>query len=195
MEPRLLGLEPTLLAGAALLAVGCWDEIEHTYDCEVKYGDTDTSTTTADAGDTEQDSGTAAAGQGNRIPGWEGMGAPCQEDKDCKNMPGGRCVFNIVEVINAVGGYCLSCCNTPGVDVCAPGIDCVGVDEVYLICLNRCTSDNQCREAEGYKCLPIWYLDEIFAGNYCLPDADHVQPGPDDVPTDPHCDWPWLPGK
>jgi hypothetical protein len=161
------------------------------------YTDVDIDADTDADSDSDSDTDTDAdtnQGQGIRPEGWEDMGKACEVHEDCANIPGGlgRCVFDVVEFINLEGGYCAACCNKPALDGCAPGIDCVGADEVYLVCINHCTDNSQCRTDENYECRPLWYLDSIYPGDYCLPDADHVEPPEGSVPTDPECDWPWL---
>jgi hypothetical protein len=194
------------LLAALLLPTACWDRVEHICDCDDTPtrsgahgdGDADTDGDTDADGDSGTDDGTDAnsdnlGGQGNRPEGWEQFGAACETNEDCAAVPGGgRCLFNIISMINVPGGYCTACCDTPGYDVCAPGIDCVGVDEVYLVCLAHCDSNEDCRTEDHYECRPIYYLDTVFEGNYCLPDVDHVEPDPTAPASDPECDWPWM---
>ncbi len=164
----------------ALIAVaGCWDEVTHEYDCG---DDTDTSTADTDA-DTDWS-----------LPeGWEGFGEACETDADCQGYPGERrCIRDIMSLINVPGGFCTSCCDAEEIGGCAQGIDCVGANEVYLVCIHHCESDDNCRQDEGYECRPIYYLSEVFPGNFCLPDEEHVEPDTDSPPQELDCPWPWL---
>ncbi|MDJ0761642.1 MAG: hypothetical protein QNJ97_01530 [Myxococcota bacterium] len=181
-----------------VLLFGCWDEIDHELDVpdvpdsdEASNGDTDTGT-----GDTDTASDTGASGQGDLPEGWGHFGAPCETDVDCEGYSDRhRCLQkNILGIINLPGGYCTACCDKAG-EWCAPGIHCIGLDEVYLICAATCQSDDQCRTTDGYTCTQLPYLDASqFPYNYCLPDADHIDPVEGDEASDPKCDWPWVEG-
>ena len=163
---------------APMAIVGCWDEVTNECDC----GD-DTDTSTADAGtDTDWS-----------LPdGWEGFGTACETDDDCQGYPGvRRCIHDILSLINVPGGYCTSCCDAEEIDGCAVGIDCVGANNVYLVCIAHCDSDEDCRQGDGYECRPIYYISEVFPGNYCLPNEDLVEPDTDN-PQEVDCPWPWL---
>ena len=184
-----------------LVVQGCWDPVEHVYDCEVGNGDTgpgdgpDTESEGETDGDVSEDAGISSdsKGQGALPQGWDGFGAACDSDDDCTGYPSdGRCIENVLGMIDTPGGYCTACCNAAATDGCAEGIDCVGVDDVFLVCLARCQTDADCRQNENYECRPIYYLDSRFKGNYCLPDQDHVTPEEGAIQSDPHCDWPWL---
>lgn len=193
-----------------IAVIGCWDEIEHEVDETVGYtgpavdagDDTDTAPETGgdaggdaggDGGSDAEDTDTEQDGQGIQPPGWEGFGKPCKVHDDCKNIPLGRCIENILGLVNAPGGYCVACCNQAGIDVCAPGIDCIGEPGMYLVCINTCESDDQCRQEEGYRCLPVWYLAEKYPGRrYCMPSEDLIEPPEGSTPSDPQCNWPWL---
>lgn len=159
---------------APLAGTGCWDEVTHDCDC----GDN------ADA---------STGNTGWSLPeGWEGLGEACETDEDCQGYPGERrCVQDILSLINVPGGYCTSCCDAEEIDGCADGIDCVGANGVYLVCVAHCGSDEDCRQEEGYVCRPIYYIPEVFPGNYCLPTPDLVEPDTDNT-EELECPWPWL---
>ena len=193
------------------LASGCWDEPSHPLDDRIGQDtvsgdgdddggdDTATDSVTAtgedtDTGSTGGDSETSTFEHQSNLPeGWSGFGAACVEHGDCVDYPGQRrCLKNVIGLINVPGGYCSSCCNEPGEDVCGPGIDCVGADGVYLICLSRCASDADCRQDGGFcECRSIYYIPDQFPGNYCLPKPEYSEPSPEDAQTDPDCPWPW----
>jgi len=179
----------SMTASAALLP-GCWDTVEHVYDC----GD-DTATDTTDT-DSQTDTGPEGdGGQGRSgLPeGWQGFGEACENDEDCQGYPGERrCLHDVLGLINVPGGYCSSCCDEEEIDGCAPGIDCVGANNVYVVCLAHCETDADCRQSEGYVCIPIYYIPDVFPGTYCLPNADLVEPDTDQPTQELDCPWPWT---
>jgi hypothetical protein len=164
-----------LVSLAATCVVSCWDEIDHQV---VPVGnDLDAST------------------EWVIPPEWSGFGTACSSDNDCGNYPSSekRCIHNCVGLINTPGGYCTGCCDKAGKNLCAPGIDCVGYDNVYLVCLAHCNSDTDCRQEEGYECRTIYYIPDDFPGNYCLPKEEFVEPDDADASIDEAlCPWPWL---
>jgi len=188
-----------VLAVAALLALtGCWDKVEHTYDCgDTPTGgdaDTDSDVDTDSDADSDADGGDADGGQGQGdVPeGWEGFGTPCLADEDCGGYPGERrCVTDVLGLINAPGGFCTACCDAEAADGCAQNIDCVGANNVYLVCIAHCDSHQDCRQEEGWECRPIYYIPDQFPGDFCLPDEEHVEPDTDGI-MDLDCPWPWL---
>ncbi len=182
----------TLLAfiTAPMAVAGCWDEVSHECDCG---DDTDTSTASTD---TDADTDTDVdldGGQRSGLPdGWQGFGEACETDDDCQGYPGERrCIHDILSLINVPGGYCTSCCDAEEIDGCDDGIDCVGANNVYLVCLAHCDSDEDCRQGDGYECRSIYYISDVFPGNYCLPNEDLVEPDTDN-PQEVDCPWPWL---
>ncbi len=187
IAPRVL--VPLLLA--ALLA-SCWDTIEHVYDdgpCDCQ----DAASSDGDA-DSDSDGDTdTSQGQGNLPPGWEGFGAPCENDGDCSGYPGERrCIHNVMGIINVPGGYCAACCDYEEIDGCADNIDCVGANNAYVICLAHCDSNEDCRDAPEWECRPIYYLDETFTGNYCLPKPEYAEVDTDNPGPEVTCPWPWT---
>jgi hypothetical protein len=193
MRSRLVVL--SLLAGAVAVA-GCWDEVIHQAECADTGGTTDTDTDTDADTDSDADAAVVGDGQGDVPAGWEGFGAPCVDDADCNNYPGSeafprRCLTDVMELFNAPGGFCTACCNVPAADGCADNIDCVGADLAFTICLAHCDSNEDCRTDEGWECRPIYLVEETFPGNFCLPDEEHKDLEPGQVPDDPNCPWPW----
>jgi hypothetical protein len=191
-----------VLAAGAWLA-GCWDEPEHELDTDVSSGETDSDTSSAGDADADVDSDTGTdpsvgGPQGDLPAGWEGFGTACVDDADCNGYPGSTdlpkcCLTDVLGIIGAPNGFCTACCNAAAIDGCAENVDCVGVDNTYLICLAHCDQLSDCRVSEGWECRPIWYMSqEEFPGTYCLPDGQHVIPDTDIPLDDPHCPWPWL---
>jgi hypothetical protein len=188
-----------LIAAVAtlLFPAGCWETVDHVYD----EGDplpTDTETDTGQVEDTGEDTDSSTSSE--RVnsalsPGWEGFGAPCMTDEDCVGYPAANpiCIPNsVMGMINVPGGYCSACCDQENIrDACAPGIDCVGADNAYLVCLARCNTDADCRVEDNYECRTIYYLDGILLDTYCLPDEEHSIPE-STVLDFPSCPWPWV---
>ena len=96
-------------------------------------------------------------------------GDACVEDHECVGVPGeGRFCMNRIEVgggyyVDFPNGYCSAECT--GAEECGPGADCVNFGYLGL-CFKRCSSDGECRSAEGYVCYPIPYVTDI---PYCVP--------------------------
>lgn len=195
---------PVLVLVMVFLPCGaCWDTIQHVYACDdavVATGQctADTATDTITDSDSEVDTAidtstsTVPEGQGVQPEGWEGFGSPCDDDADCQEInPEWVCIHSVIDLINAPGGYCTACCNASGQDGCAPGIDCVGADGVYLVCLGHCAGNDQCRTAIGWECRDLYYIGDDFPGEFCLPDTDHAAPDTDYEGEMPDCNWPW----
>ena len=176
---------------------GCWDDPAHELDTDGvappgdSAGDADT--------DTDSDADAAVApggGQGDLPPGWEGFGTACVDDSDCSGYgtaANRRCLTNVLGYVSAPGGFCTACCDHVAKNGCAPNVDCVGVDDTYVICVSRCNQLSDCRESEGWECRHLWYSDtDIFPDLYCMPDPNHVVPDTDQPFDDPQCPWPWL---
>jgi len=145
--------------------------------------------------DSSSETASAATGQGTRPDDWANFGAPCQINDQCTGYhEDARCIHSVMSVIDVPDGYCAACCNEPGKDICAQGIDCVGLNEAYLICLAHCDSVEDCRDDGKWDCLPLPYtMDQLFPGTFCLPTAEYAGPDTDDTDDhDPGCDWPWL---
>jgi len=191
-----------VFAALAFSASACWDDPAHELDTDGVNDGTGDVDADADADtDTDADSDTAVAtGQGDLPPGWEGFGTPCVTDEDCRGYgtaESRRCVYVVSGYVSAPNGFCTACCDQAGIDGCAPNIDCVGADNVYVICVAHCDAHEDCRQSEGWECRPMWYVEtDLFPGTYCLPDAEHVTPDTDiPIPPeddDPLCPWPWL---
>ncbi len=183
-----------------ILSTGCWDKVEHVYDCELgdQDGPVDTSTEKEDAGTEGKSTDTSTVqsneGQGTRPPGWENFGSPCETHDQCTGYgTEPRCLHSVMGLINIPDGFCADCCNEAGKDVCASGIDCIGVYEAYLICLAHCNSDDDCRDDGKWSCQPLPFgMDEVFSGDYCLPTPEYSTPDTDAEAEDPGCPWPWL---
>jgi hypothetical protein len=188
------------IAALAAALGGCWDEVKNVYDCNdcpdgsaSSDGDADTDADSDADADGGPD-GSVTSGQGDLPQGWEGFGASCETNADCEALgyPGeARCVHDVIGLINAPGGYCTACCNAEEIGGCAQNIDCVGANNVYLICLSHCDSDADCRQDGDWECREIYYIPDQFPGKFCLPVPELVQPDTDNL-TDIDCPWPWL---
>ena len=168
---------PLIFAAGLFAASGCWDTIDHVYDRD---------------DDAQKDKDASPVG-GYEFPpeGWDGFGEACEQHSDCEGYPGERrCLRDVLGLINSPEGYCSACCDEPGPDVCAPGIDCVGDTGVYLICIMHCNSDADCRTEDGYICREIYYVPDDFPGTYCVPKPELSKPSKDDH-LDVDCPWPW----
>jgi hypothetical protein len=178
---------------ATVPVLGCWDKVVHEYSCDDCQECTD-STEDPCAG---MDAGSiGGSGQGCRPDqGYEDFGGPCTDNSDCTGYERARCVpSSILGVIAVPGGFCTACCDKAG-EECATGINCIGYDDVYLVCAATCTSDAQCRVEEGYACRPLNEVTDNLVPDtqtYCLPDEEHQTPDPNDPEYDIQCDWPWL---
>ena len=178
-------MNKTIFLRAIYLAVLLW---------AVQPGCSDDDTNTdVDTDDGGVDTGSETNNYQVPGPGWESFGTACEVDADCSGYPldEKRCIHNCLNVINVPNGYCTACCNEAGHDICAPGVDCVGEDGVYLVCLAHCLNDDDCRQDDGYECRPIYHIPDRFPGKYCLPVPELVEPDTDDEST-LVCPWPWL---
>ena len=121
-------------------------------------------------------------------------GGICETVDDCSGYPAENklCIHDILQLINTPGGYCTSCCNEPGEDICAENIDCVGVTNALLICVAQCETDADCRQDEAYECRELYYIPEEFPRKYCLPNEDHLTPDPAYADEEVVCPWPWT---
>jgi hypothetical protein len=183
---------------SALSLSGCWDEVVHVYDDGNTCVAEDSESETVDDNDSETslpaDSDTSADPINSVLPAeWQGFGTACQSDADCTGYPAEnkRCIQNVMGIIAAPGGYCTACCSEPGKDKCGPGVDCVGVSGAYLVCIERCRSNADCRGDDFWECRDMYYISMDFPDDYCLPDEAHNQPDPDKPAPELQCPWPW----
>ncbi|MBN2526802.1 MAG: hypothetical protein JXR76_10435 [Deltaproteobacteria bacterium] len=178
----------------AFMSIGCWDNPAHELDTPINTIDT---ATDSDSDTALQDSAsdtTTLKRNSLLAEDWTGFGDACTADTDCTAYPSEhkRCIQDVMSLVNSPGGYCTACCNTPGVDVCGPNVDCVGAANAFLICLARCETDADCRTEDNYECHQgLYYMETIFTGKYCLPNAAHITPDTDNV-QQTTCPWPWL---
>jgi hypothetical protein len=201
LQRRFLALGILMMLSGGM---GCWDQPSHELDVDGGDGGTTGSTATEEGtgtstaeGDTGDDTGSGTVGARNSLlgDGWGGFGSSCTDVSECEGYPAAekRCLQDVMGIVNCPGGYCTACCNVPGEGVCGQGIDCVGVTNAYLVCLERCETDADCRTEDFYVCHEgLYYMETIFTGKYCLPDANHVTP--ESAATAMVCPWPWLSG-
>ena len=187
-----------------ICSIACWDQTTHVLDGNPGLKTDTTSRTTEGASDTDSsdpglfgtDSAETSSEKRNSLlaDDWAGFGAGCSDAADCVGYPAAhkRCLQDVMTLVNCPGGYCTACCNEPGENVCGQGIDCVGATNAYLICLERCETDADCRTEDHYICHEgLYYMADTFSGKYCLPDADHITPETNDSQITT-CPWPWL---
>jgi hypothetical protein len=204
-----------ILIVSGYLLTGCWDEVVHIYDDNSDCADTASQssqiieTATAkntDSGtNTDADSGSESVGTGSEtafdgvinslLPAdWKGFGQACETTAECKDYPLAekRCSHDTLGIINSPLGYCSACCDKPGKDVCGPGVDCVGTDGVFLICIARCKSNSDCRTDDHYECRSMPYIPKEFPDKYCLPDEQHIMPDTSAHYPAIECPWHWI---
>ena len=92
------------------------------------------------------------------------IGAPCTTDDECYSPLGqGLCLREAYE-----GGYCtVQDCSRPGIptDICGADSLCVEIDDDARICMDECTTPDDCRP--GYACGDI-DGDTSTEGNVCF---------------------------
>jgi hypothetical protein len=77
------------------------------------------------------------------------IGTPCTTTNDCGTDARAAC--NTEAGDNYKGGYCfMEPCND--ISICPPGATCVAIGGESPGCYRTCTSDVECRQAEGYVC-------------------------------------------
>ena len=188
-----------ILGGVLTLftAAACWDTPNHDYD-SINPGSGDTGAADSDTGNTEiGDTGYEDSDRTvNSVldSDWQGFGQGCEDVSECSDYPSGekRCIHQVMGLIKSPGGYCTACCNEENKrDACGPGIDCVGANNAYLICMARCNTDADCRTEDHYECRSIYYLNQVLPDNYCMVDEEHMNPEPGDG-EDITCPWPWT---
>lgn len=184
--------------GAAVFYIGCWDQTDHLYDENERSVSTDAMPDSDSKTGVEEDSETNTAVVGDKRnsvldDAWAGFGSACDEESQCAGYPAEnkRCLSNVMGLVDSPGGYCTACCDEAGEGVCGQGIDCVGAYNSFLICLERCDTNADCRTEDHYEChAGLYYMETIFPGKYCLPDAEHAVPD-DATAQNTTCPWPW----
>jgi len=81
-------------------------------------------------------------------------GAPCRTAADCV-VPNDECVTvaGPSMEVSFAGGYCSTECTGVGTDCGMNGV-CDGFPALAYNCFQRCATDADCRETEGYTCQP-----------------------------------------
>lgn len=120
-----------------------------------------------------QTSDGAKAGDGPHQAGDGSLAAPgevgsaCTSDQDCTNPAGARCFKTVgggpAPTVTFPNGYCSKACGRDG-DKCGKG-GCASVglsgsgggSVKMTFCAAGCSKDTDCREAEGYKCMIIFF--------------------------------------
>ncbi len=100
------------------------------------------------------------------------VGASCSSDPDCTQPAGGTCRTSLGSAplgITLPGGYCTHECTAgAGAETCGEGATCFSLGFGPAFCARTCTSDNDCRQAEGYTCQAS-PIPTGASGMYCLP--------------------------
>lgn len=105
---------------------------------------------------------------GCAVAGTRAVGDGCTSYQDCAKrtmcLPwsGGYCSLSDCDSTGSYSGPC------PAGAVCYPSPDLRFTEEFHWICVRRCTSDNECRKAEGYTCQQI-QDDQKATAKVCLP--------------------------
>jgi hypothetical protein len=98
-------------------------------------------------------------------PGTQAIGQPCTQHSDCVASPGVNDPFCLDETHEFnPNGYCSHFCDPNVPSDCGPGALCVPNGPFSAnICMVTCTSDAQCRTAEGYACLNMGFAEMVCA--------------------------------
>lgn len=104
-----------------------------------------------------RDSGPMTTGDGR-------IGSSCTSAADCREGMMPSCQTDFMGAISFPGGYCTSSCSGPG--TCPAGSQCVDIFG-SMFCGRTCTSDADCRAAEGYTCGTLPFGSDPTT--YCLP--------------------------
>jgi len=103
------------------------------------------------------------------------VGSPCNSDADCKNPPDAKCFKTIgggmAPKITFPNGYCSKACDMKKDTKCGKG-GCASIglsgsgggSATLTMCAASCKKDDDCRKAEGYKCLIL-----LFGFGVCVP--------------------------
>lgn len=129
-----------------------------------------TSGTAGDSGASGGSGGSGASASGGgagTAGGSKKIGEACTSDEQCTDPPDAECFTTIgggpVPSVTFPGGYCSKACDSGGdSDQCGASGGCTtasvagGMSSVQLsICTAPCSSDAECRTAEGYKCVMV----------------------------------------
>lgn len=99
------------------------------------------------------------------------VGAPCASDAECTDPSDAECFTESFGSVSWPGGFCSKACDPDGGDgQCGTSGICVsagssggGSSISGMFCTTSCTSDAECRSAEGYRC------QMLFGFGYCAP--------------------------
>ncbi|MBN2341253.1 MAG: hypothetical protein JXX29_09960 [Deltaproteobacteria bacterium] len=193
-----------LIIFGCLTMWGCWEQTEHEYDSndllDSSSGTAENDSETGidnhstDSGAARDSDSTVEKQNSILSDEWAGFGSACEEESECSGYPSEnkRCLFNVMGLVDSPGGYCTACCDTPGENECGPNVDCVGANNSFLICLERCATDADCRTEDNYEChAGLYYMDTIFPGKYCLPSPEYSVVPEGEAPQNTTCPWPW----
>jgi hypothetical protein len=124
------------------------------------------------------------------VPGGGATGQACTANTECTANHHDPLCLDVVNFPQFPGGYCSAFCSDSAQD-CSAGDVCyagLGVSK-HGVCLHACTTDSDCRTAEGYACVDkglsskvCWLGPEAICDDYVDNDLD----GLTDC-ADPHC--------
>ncbi|MEM9070106.1 MAG: hypothetical protein AAGE52_16485 [Myxococcota bacterium] len=122
----------------------------------------DSGTRPVDSGGGGRDSATAGD---SATGGGAGIGEACAVDSDCTNPPDARCFTEVTNPLTGEtlasypNGFCSKGCETTADCGTGDDVTCVtqsssggGGGSSSMLCTTSCTSDAECRQAEGYRC-------------------------------------------
>lgn len=112
----------------------------------------------------------AAASDGGATAG-RPVGAPCASDAECTDPSDAECFTESFGSVSWPGGFCSKACDPDGGDgqcgtsgICVSAGSSSGGSSISgMFCTTSCTSDAECRSAEGYRC------QTFFGFGYCAP--------------------------
>lgn len=93
-------------------------------------------------------------------------GEPCTTTPECPQAPDPQYKPTCLRFARFANGYCVQPC-TRGSGCPSPGMSCRLLPS-STACFKDCTTDADCRTAEGYRCCPPW-LDFGGPNSVCYP--------------------------
>lgn len=111
--------------------------------------------------DAKPDAGSKPDGGGTGGNSTRKVGDSCTKNSECPGSePQCATKVSLGFTLTFPGGYCTQLCSN---SMCPEGSKCLSFAS-YSSCLVPCTSNDECRTAEGYTCMA-----PLFGSKYCLP--------------------------
>ncbi len=115
------------------------------------------------AGNGNAGSAHGGSSTGGAATGGGDIGDPCGSNADCTLVEGSECWTTIgggpVPEIHFPGGFCGKACSNEGGNECGEKAGCSSVSQAggsgsvkLSMCSPPCSTNDECRSAEGYKC-------------------------------------------